>query len=108
MCLVVFDSSPLPVCRLGVFVTLQSKILRDLFLEVNPSAIRSDMIERVRGRLQAMHRAKMIDDLRLAGWHDACAKEQTEAPYRCRQWVSVDHIRMDRDDTVCVDLERYH
>ena len=48
--------------------TFRSRALRDFFLDDNPRGIRADLVERVRGRLQALHRAKFLDDLRVQGW----------------------------------------
>jgi proteic killer suppression protein len=92
---------------LGVIVSFQSKVLRDFFLDDNPSGIRPDLVERVRARLQAMHRAKTIDDLRLPGWrlHALQSKPKRHAiavngPWRITfEWIEADAIR--------VDLEQY-
>jgi proteic killer suppression protein len=48
--------------------SFRSKALRDFFLEEDARGVRPDLVERVRGRLQALHRAKSLDDLRVPGW----------------------------------------
>ena len=52
----------------SVIRSFRSKALRDFFLDGNARGIRPDFVERVRGRVQALHRAKVRDDLRLPGW----------------------------------------
>ena len=103
-----FDRPPLSFYSPVVIVSFQSKALRDFFLDDNQSGIRPDLVERVRGRLQAMHRAKTIDDLRLPGWrlHALQGKPKRHAiaingPWRITfEWIGADAVR--------VDLEQYH
>lgn len=91
-----------------MIVSFRSKALRDFFLDDDPSGIRPDLVERVRGRLQAIHRAKTIDDLRLPGWrlHVLHTKPRRHAidvngPWRITfEWVDGDVVR--------IDLEQYH
>lgn len=91
-----------------MIVSFRSKALRDFFLDDDPSGIRPDLVERVRGRLQAIHRAKTIDDLRLPGWrlHSLHTKPRRHAidvngPWRITfEWVDGDVVR--------IDLEQYH
>ena len=88
--------------------SFRSKALRDLFLDDDPSGIRADLVERVRGRLQALHRAKTLDDLRLPGWrlHMLQGSPRRHAiavngPWRITfEWSGSDAAR--------VDLEQYH
>lgn len=88
--------------------TFRSRALRDLFLDDNPRGIRPDLVERVRGRLQLLHRAKSLDDLRVPGWRLHALRAQ---PVRCAiavngpwritfEWTGGDAAR--------VDLEQYH
>jgi proteic killer suppression protein len=93
---------------LHVIVSFRRKALRDFFIADDPSGIRPDLIERIRGRLQALHRAKVLDDLRLPGWrlHALRSKPQRYAiavngPWRITfEWKTGDALR--------VDLEQYH
>ena len=88
--------------------TFRSRALRDLFQDDNPRGIRADLVERVRGRLQALHRAKSLDDLRLPGWrlHALHGRPVRYAiavsgPWRITfEWADGDAMR--------VDLEQYH
>ena len=88
--------------------SFRSKALRDLFLDDDPRRIRADLVERVRGRLQALHRAKTLDDLKLPGWrlHPLNVKPVRYAiavngPWRITfEWDGLDAAR--------VDLEQYH
>ena len=91
-----------------MIVSFRSKALRDLFLVDDPSGIRPDLVERVCGRIQALHRAKTLDDLRLPGWrlHMLQGKPKRHAisvngPWRVTfEWIGSDAAR--------VDLEQYH
>lgn len=88
--------------------SFRSKALRDLFADDNSRGIRSDLVERVTGRLQALHRAKVLDDLRVPGWrlHPLHTKPVRHAiavngPWRITfEWADGDAVR--------VDLEQYH
>jgi proteic killer suppression protein len=89
-------------------VSFRSKALRNFFLGDDPSGLRADLVERVRGRLQALHRAKALDDLRLPGWrlHVLHGRPKRHAlavngPWRITfEWIG--------SDAVSVDLEQYH
>jgi proteic killer suppression protein len=91
-----------------VIRSFRSKALRDFFLDDNPRGIRADSVERVRGRLQALHRARSLDELRLPGWrlHALHSKPVRFAiaingPWRITfEWQGNDALR--------VDLEQYH
>jgi proteic killer suppression protein len=91
-----------------VIISFRSKALCDFFIDDDPSGIRPDLVERVRGRLQALHRAKSLDDLRLPGWrlHALQGKPKRLAialngPWRITfEWIGSDAVR--------VDLEQYH
>lgn len=86
----------------------RNKNLRAFFLDGEPRGIRGDLVERVRGRLQALHRAKLLSDLRFPGWrlHRLHTKPVRRAiavngPWRITfEWVD--------GDAVMVDLEQYH
>jgi proteic killer suppression protein len=86
----------------------RSKALRDFFLEDDPRGIRPDLVERARGRLQALHRAKSLDDLRVPGWrlHPLRSRPVRYAiaingPWRVTfEWADGDAVR--------VDIEQYH
>ena len=88
--------------------SFRSKALRDFFVENNRRGIRADLVERVRGRLQTLHRAKSLDDLRVPGWrlHALHTKPLRYAiavngPWRITfEWEDGDALR--------VDLEQYH
>jgi proteic killer suppression protein len=87
---------------------LSQQGLRDFFLDDNARGIRPDLVERVRGRVQALHRAKVLDDLRLPGWrlhalhaHPVRYAIAVNGPWRITfEW--------DNDDAVRVDIEQYH
>jgi len=91
-----------------VIASFRSKTLRALFLDDDPRGMRADLVERVRGRLQALHRAKSLDDLRLPGWrlHVLLGKPKRHAlavngPWRITfEWID--------GDALAVDLEQYH
>jgi toxin HigB-1 len=91
-----------------VIRSFRSKVLRDFFLEDDARGIRPDLVERVRGRLQALHRTKSFDDLRVPGWrlHPLRSKPVRYAiavngPWRITfEWVDGDAVR--------VDIEQYH
>ncbi len=91
-----------------MIISFRSKALRDFFLDDDPSGIRPDLVERVRGRLYALHRAKSLDDLRLPGWklHPLHTKPvrwaiAVNGPWRVTfEWQD--------DNAVRVDLEQYH
>lgn len=88
--------------------SFRSKVLRDFFLNDHSRGIRADLVERVRGRLQALHRAKSLDDLRMPGWrlhvlHTRPARHAiaVNGPWRITfEWEHGDAVR--------VDLEQYH
>ena len=88
--------------------SFRSRAIRDFFLDDDPRGIRPDLVERVRSRLQAVHRAKSLDDLRVPGWrlHALHTKPVRHAlavngPWRITfEWVDGDAVR--------VDLEQYH
>jgi len=92
----------------SVIRSFRSKALRDFFLDNNPRGIRADLVERVRGRLYALHRARSLDDLRIPGWrlHALHGKPARHAvaingPWRMTfEWQEGDALR--------VDLEQYH
>jgi toxin HigB-1 len=91
-----------------VIRTFRGRALRDLFLDDDPRGVRPDLVERVRGRLQALHRAKSLDDLRVPGWrlHALHTRPVRHAivvngPWRITfEWADGDAVR--------VDLEQYH
>jgi toxin HigB-1 len=91
-----------------VIRSFRSKPLRDLFAADDPRGIRPDLVDRVRGRLQALHRAKVLDDLRVPGWrlHPLHTKPVRHAiavngPWRITfEWADGVAVR--------VDLEQYH
>jgi proteic killer suppression protein len=91
-----------------VIQSFRSKALRDLFTEDDSRGIRPDLVERVRGRLQAMHRARSLDDLRVPGWrlHALHTKPiryaiSVNGPWRITfEWNNGDAVR--------VDLDQYH
>jgi len=91
-----------------VIASFHSKALRNFFLDDDPSGIRPDLVERVRGRLQALHRAKTLDDLRIPGWrlHALHTKPRRHAiavngPWQITfEWKNGDALR--------VDLEQYY
>jgi toxin HigB-1 len=88
--------------------SFRSKGLRDFFLDDNPRGIRADLVERVRARLQALHQAKAVDDLRLPNWRLHALRGRplrfsiaVNGPWRITfEWVDGDAAR--------VDLEQYH
>lgn len=91
-----------------MIISFRSKALRDFFLDDNPSGIRPDLVERIRSRIQALHRAKTLDELRLPGWHLHMLQGKPKryalsvnGPWRITfEWVGSEAIR--------VDLEQYH
>lgn len=91
-----------------MILTFRSKALRNLFVDDDPRGIRPDLVERVRARLQALHRAKSLDELRMPGWrlHVLHTKPIRHAiavngPWRITfEWKDGDVSR--------VDLEQYH
>ena len=74
-----------------VLRSFRSKALRDLFVADDARGIRPDLVERVRARLQALHRAKAIDDLRVPGWrlHALHTKPARHAVATARRSVSI-------------------
>ena len=88
--------------------SFRSKALRDFFLDDNPVGVRVDLVERVRGRLQALHRAKTLDDLRLPGWrlHKLHGKPARYAISVNGPWRIT--FEWDAGDALRVDLEQYH
>ena len=91
-----------------MIVSFRSKALRDFFLDDETSGIRPDLVERVRGRLQALHRAKSLDDLRLPGWrlHALHTKPRRHAIAVNGPWRIT--FEWERGDALRVDLEQYH
>ena len=88
--------------------TFRSRALRNFFIDDNPRGIRPDLVERVRNRLQALHRAKSLDDLRLPGWrlHPLHTKPVRYAISVNGPWrITFELIDGDITD---VDLEQYH
>jgi len=91
-----------------VIIGFRSKALRDFFFDDDPSGIRPDLVERVRGRLQALHRARSLNDLRVPGWHLHALRGKptrhalaVNGPWRVTfEWIGSDATR--------VDLEQYH
>jgi len=51
-----------------VIKNFRSKALRDFFVDGSARGIRPDLVERVRGRLQGLHRAEQLSDLAIPGW----------------------------------------
>ncbi|MSP88083.1 MAG: hypothetical protein EXQ92_04615 [Alphaproteobacteria bacterium] len=106
-------SIPVVEC-LTVFYThsvirdFRNKSLHAFFRDGDPRGIRGDLVERVRGRLQALHRAKSLGDLRFPGWR------LHRLPTRPVRWaVAVNGpwritFEWADDDAVMVDLEQYH
>jgi proteic killer suppression protein len=88
--------------------SFRSKPLRDFFLDDDASGLRPDLVERVRGRLQALHRAKALDDLRLPGWklHPLRTRPVRYAVAVNGPWRVT--FEWDDGDAVRVDLEQYH
>jgi toxin HigB-1 len=88
--------------------SFRSKALRDFFLADDPSGIRGDLVERIRVRLYALHRARSLDDLRLPGWrlhalHTSPVRYAiaVNGPWRITfEWEGSEALR--------VDLEQYH
>jgi toxin HigB-1 len=91
-----------------VIRSFRSKALRAFLLDDDARGIRADLVERVRGRLAALHRAKSLDDLRVPGWrlHALHTKPVRHAiavngPWRITfEWESGEAVK--------VDLEQYH
>jgi proteic killer suppression protein len=91
-----------------VIRSFRSKALRDLFVADDPRGIRPDLVERARARLQALHRAKTIDDLRVPGWRLHALHTRpvrfavaVNGPWRVTfEWRDGEALR--------VDLEQYH
>lgn len=88
--------------------SFRSKALRDLFVAEDPRGLRPDLVERARARLQALHRAKTIDDLRVPGWRLHALHSRpvrfalaVNGPWRITfEWRYGEALR--------VDLEQYH
>ena len=91
-----------------VIVSFRGKALRDFFQGNDPSGIIPDLVERVRGRLQALHRAKTLDDLRLPGWrlHALHSKPRRHAIAVNGPWRIT--FEWDNGDALRVELEQYH
>ena len=91
-----------------MIVSFRSKALRDFFLDDAAGGIRPDLVERVRSRLQALHRAKSLDDLRLPGWrlHALHTKPRRHAIAVNGPWRIT--FEWERGDALRVDLEQYH
>jgi len=91
-----------------MILTFRSKTLRDFFIDDDARGIRPDLVERVRARLQALHRAKSLDDLRVPGWRLHALRTKpvrfsvaVNGPWRITfEWKGSDATR--------VDLEQYH
>jgi len=88
--------------------SFRSKPLRDFFVDEDPRRISADLVERVRGRLQALHRAKTLDDLKLPGWrlHPLRTKPVRYAIAVNGPWRIT--FEWDDGDAARVDLEQYH
>ena len=86
----------------------RSKALRSLFLTDDHKGIRVDLADRVRVRLQVLHRAMSTDDLKIPGWnlHRLRGAPQRWAiavngPWRITfDWTG--------KDALAVDIEQYH
>lgn len=88
--------------------SFRSRALRGFFLDDNPRGIRPDLVERVRSRLQSLHRAKSLDDLRVPGWrlHALHTKPARYALAVNGPWRIT--FEWEEGDAVRVDLEQYH
>jgi proteic killer suppression protein len=91
-----------------VIRSFRSKALRDLFLEDDSRRIRADLVERVRGRLQVLHRAKSLNDLKVPGWrlHQLRGNPVRYAIAVNGPWRIT--FEWDGEEAVRVDLEQYH
>ena len=100
-------------CRLIVYIgdvirSFRSKALRNLFNDDDGRGVRADLLDRVRARLQALHRARGLDELNIPGWrlHRLQGKPVRHAiavngPWRITfEWTA--------DGPAVVDLEQYH
>ncbi|MGH7088197.1 MAG: type II toxin-antitoxin system RelE/ParE family toxin [Stellaceae bacterium] len=88
--------------------TFRSRALRDFFLENSPRGIRPDLVERVRGRLQALHCAESLDGLRVPGWRfDALHSSPVRYAIAVNGTRRLTFERME-GDAVRIDLEQYH
>ncbi len=85
-----------------------SEASRDFFLDDNPRGIRADLVERVCGRLHALHRAKSLDDLRVPGWrtHALHTKPVGHAIAINGAWRIA--FEWQDGDALRVDREQYH
>ncbi|MDX2221633.1 MAG: type II toxin-antitoxin system RelE/ParE family toxin [Rhodospirillaceae bacterium] len=91
-----------------MIVSFRSKALKQFFEDDDPSGIRPDLVERVRARLQGLHRAKTLSDLNVPGWrchrlHDVPPRYAiaVNGPWRVTfEWGDGSASR--------VDLEQYH
>lgn len=88
--------------------SFRGRALRNFFVDDNPQGIRADLVERVRGRLQALHRAKSLDDLRVPGWrlHALHSKPVRYALAVNGPWRIT--FEWERGDAARVDLDQYH
>jgi proteic killer suppression protein len=88
--------------------SFRHKGLRRFFAEDDPRGIRPDLVERCRSRLQALHEAESLDDLRIHGANlhllHGLPKRYSmsvNGPWRITfEWMDGDALR--------VDLEQYH
>jgi len=99
---------PILFYTIAMIRSFRNKALRGFFLDDDSSGIRADLVERVRGRLSALHRAKFLDDLRLPGWrlHPLHTKPVHYAVAISGPWWLT--FEWEVGDAVRVDLEQYH
>jgi proteic killer suppression protein len=88
--------------------SFQSKGLRNLFLDDDAKGLRPDLAKRARMRLQALHAARSLDDLRVPGWrlHPLHLKPPRWALAVNGPWRIT--FEWDGKDAFRVDLEQYH
>jgi proteic killer suppression protein len=91
-----------------VIRSFRNKALRAFFLDDDARGIRADLVERVRGRLSVLHRAKLLDDLRLPGWrlHPLHTKPVRYAIAVNGLWRIT--FEWEDGEALRVDLEQYH
>lgn len=91
-----------------MIVSFRSKALLDFFQNDDPRNLRPDLVERIRVRLQVLHRATSFRDLQIRGWrlHELRGRPGRYAiavngPWRITfEWI--------RGSAYRVDLEQYH
>jgi toxin HigB-1 len=88
--------------------SFRHKGLARLFMKNDPSALKADLVKRIRRRLTALHQAERLEELNIPGFdfHSLQGKPKRFSVHVNGPWCIT--FEWTEGDVCGVDLEQYH